>query len=217
MSQPDNISRGLTVQQRQHRNNEEGRYRKPPSNPHYKGPAQIPSREEVYAGNYPKSRKLAIDRSGGKCQFCGLRKASEGHHWAWPDYPSGETVQHHDLTALCISCHELATVLRDWAGRKGANFHDLELDLSDAKNFFEKREIFSYWLFPEEDEKASRSTVSQSTKARTITKPAAEYNLKHPRPKPFPQQPDEKGWPAWFAWPFWIIIGIVIFLFIVNG
>lgn len=56
--------------------------------------------KDVYGPNFQKAKRLAIRRSGGKCQFCGLRKAEEGHHWAWPDYPSDENVQGHDITAL---------------------------------------------------------------------------------------------------------------------
>lgn len=108
--------------------------------------------KDVYGGNYPKARRLAIARSGGKCQFCGLRKAKEGHHWAWPDYPSGEEVQGHDITALCETCHELATMLRDWIERKHADFDQIAKEFRTANNFYEKREAFSYWLFPEEDD-----------------------------------------------------------------
>ena len=108
--------------------------------------------KDVYGGNYPKAKRLAIARSGGKCQFCGLRKASEGHHWAWPDYPTGEEVQGHDITALCKTCHELATMLRDWVERKNADFDEIGKDIRASNSFYEKREAFSYWLFPEEDE-----------------------------------------------------------------
>lgn len=108
--------------------------------------------KDIYGGNYPKAKRLAIARSGGKCQFCGLRKASEGHHWAWPDYPSGEEVQGHDITGLCETCHELATMLRDWVERKHADFDQISEEIKASNNFYEKREAFSYWLFPEEDE-----------------------------------------------------------------
>ena len=108
--------------------------------------------KDVYGGNYQKAKRLAIARSGGKCQFCGLREASDGHHWAWPDYPSGEEVQEHDITALCRTCHELATLLRDWVERKHADFDQIAYEFIMANNFYEKREAFSYWLFPEEDE-----------------------------------------------------------------
>ncbi len=48
-------------------------------------------KKEVYGPNFNKAKKLAIKRSSGKCQFCGLREAREGHHWAW-DYPLDEEV-----------------------------------------------------------------------------------------------------------------------------
>ena len=109
--------------------------------------------EDVYDGNYPKAKRHAFARSSGKCQFCGLRKACEGHHWAWPDYPSGEEVQGHDITALCKTCHELATTFRDWVGRKHADLDQLDKEIAESSNFYEKREAFSYWLFPEEEER----------------------------------------------------------------
>ncbi len=74
-------------------------------------------------------------------------------------------MQGHDLTALCNPCHEFATVLRDWVERKGADFDLLAGDLSVATSFFEKREIFSYWLFPETEEKQSY-TFHGDTQAR---------------------------------------------------
>ena len=114
-----------------------------------------PKKKDVYGPNFQKAKRHSIARSSGKCQLCGLRKAEEGHHWAWPDYPSDEDVQPHDITALCKPCHEFATLLRDWTQRKGANFDVLALDLNNARSFFEKREIFSYWLFPEDQEDQS--------------------------------------------------------------
>ena len=109
----------------------------------------------IYGPNFQKAKRQAIARSGGKCQLCGLRKAEEGHHWAWPNYPSDEKVQGHDITALCKPCHEYASLLRDWVGRKGASLNLLAMDLDNANNFFAKREIFSYWLFPKDEEKTS--------------------------------------------------------------
>ena len=108
---------------------------------------------DAYGGNYPKARRLALARSSGKCQFCGLRKATDGHHWAHPDnYPSGEQVQGHDLTALCKTCHELAGMLRDWVLDKGASMDELAADFRHCNTFIAKREAFSYWLYPEENE-----------------------------------------------------------------
>lgn len=105
--------------------------------------------KDVYGGNFTKAKRFAIARSDGKCQFCGLREASDGHHWAWPDYPSGEEVQGHDITALCKTCHELATMLRDWVGRKDADFDQLGTQIADCDNFYAKRAAFSLWLYPD--------------------------------------------------------------------
>lgn len=113
-------------------------------------------KQDVYGSGFIKAKRLAIKRSGGRCQFCGLRKASEGHHWAW-DYPLDDKVQGHDITALCVTCHELATMLRDWVQRKHASFDEIEEEIRVSSNFYEKREAFSYWLFPEEEEEYGRS------------------------------------------------------------
>lgn len=115
-----------------------------------------------YGGNYPKARRLALARSGGKCQFCGLQQAVEAHHWAYPYYPSGNNVQGHDLTALCKPCHEIATVLRDWVARKDARFDDLAKDLDYCNTFIAKREAISYWLYPDEGQKSESSTYQSS-------------------------------------------------------
>ena len=109
--------------------------------------------KDVYGGNYPKAKSLAFARSSYRCQFCGLQKAREAHHWAHPDkYPSGEMVQGHDLTALCESCHELASMVRDWVLDKGASMDDLLQDLRFCNTYIAKREVFSFWLYPEDDE-----------------------------------------------------------------
>lgn len=108
--------------------------------------------QDAYGGNYPNSKRIAFARSNGKCQFCGMQRAREAHHWAWPNYPSGDNVSHADLTALCKTCHELATVMRDWVARKDANVSDLAYDLDKCNTFIAKREVFSYWLYPEEDQ-----------------------------------------------------------------
>lgn len=122
-------------------------------------------KKEVYGPNFNKAKKLAIKRSSGKCQFCGLREAREGHHWAW-DYPSDEKVQGHDITALCTTCHELATMLRDWVQRKHADFDEIEKEIEASNSFYQKREAFSYWIFPEEEEAASLETPSRNFNAR---------------------------------------------------
>ena len=60
---------------------------------------------------YKTARLDALKRSRGKCQFCGLREATETHHWAL-HYPSDDQVTGDDLTALCPQCHEIATTQR---------------------------------------------------------------------------------------------------------
>lgn len=148
-----------------------------------------PKNKDVYGPNYQKEKRRAIARSSGKCQLCGLRKAEEGHHWAWPTYPSDNEVQGHDITALCKPCHEFATVLRDWTQRKGANFDALARDLERANSFFEKREIFSYWLFPE-DEQQSSVTAYGVTQQRHA--PHHPKSRTHVPPKKRPEQGKQK-------------------------
>ena len=64
-------------------------------------------RNDYYTGeNYVHRRAEAIGRSKGMCQFCGLRKATEAHHYA-SEYPSPEAVTGNDFTALCQPCHNL--------------------------------------------------------------------------------------------------------------
>lgn len=123
-------------------------------------------REDAYSGNYPKARNLALARSNGKCQFCGLRNAEEGHHWAYLNYPSGEKVQGHDLTALCKGCHELATLLRDWIARQNADYTVLIEELEHCRTFIAKREVFSYWLYPDHEHELKTEVDSARYKAR---------------------------------------------------
>lgn len=111
--------------------------------------------QDAYGPNFRKARNLAILRSDKKCQFCGLRRAKEGHHWSWPIYPSDEEVQAHHITALCKPCHELATILRSWAGKGHADLNTLAGALENATNFYGKRKILSCWLFPEGEESMS--------------------------------------------------------------
>ena len=142
-----------------------------------------PGNDSRYSGNYLRARGHAMARSGKKCQFCGLRRAKEGHHWAWPDYPSDEKVQGHDLTALCKPCHELATILRNWAGKGDADFNVLAGALENAANFYEKREILSSWLFPEAAEaqpspKEETSTVEIATPKKSEYVPLKQANTR---------------------------------------
>ena len=158
--------------------------------------------EDVYSGNFPKARRLAFARSGGKCQFCGLRRAVEAHHWAYPLYPSGQNVQGHDLTALCKPCHELATTMRDWVARKHANFTDLAEELEACNTFIAKREAFSYWIYPEEEETRKYDSTTYNA---TSYKP--EYKAaKRRRPS--------------IGCIFWLIVvptGLVMLTYLVNS
>lgn len=63
-------------------------------------------------------------------------------------------MQSHDLTALCESCHELTSMVRDWVLDKGASMDDLMQDLRFCNTYIAKREVFSYWLYPEDDEES---------------------------------------------------------------
>ena len=62
---------------------------------------------DPYGGNFKLARAQAFDRSGGTCQLCGTAQATDAHHWAFVDYPSGEDVRADDLVALCAQCHEV--------------------------------------------------------------------------------------------------------------
>lgn len=161
-------------------------------------------KDDAYGGNFPKAKRLAIARSQGKCQFCGLRKAVEGHHWAWPNYPSGEDVQGHDLTALCKPCHELATVIRDWVERKGANFTDLAEELEACNTFIAKREAFSYWIYPEEEEDKKYDSKTYNTSTYT---PA--YTPKH-KNKTYKAPNKRRKASSCLAWLLWLPIGMAL-------
>lgn len=68
-------------------------------------------RTDAYEGNYSKAKAFAFRRSDSVCQFCGYNKAEHAHHWALK-YPDGDSVRDKDLTALCTTCHHIATSLR---------------------------------------------------------------------------------------------------------
>ena len=66
-----------------------------------------------------KAREEAIKRSEGWCQFCGLEKAEEGHHWrgyAGGDYLPEEKTTADEFIGLCYSCHKIATAIRRRSG-----------------------------------------------------------------------------------------------------
>ena len=69
------------------------------------------ARKVVYGPGYWRARREAFNRSGGWCQFCGLFRAEEAHHWAWR-YPADDKITANDLTALCPPCHWIATLRR---------------------------------------------------------------------------------------------------------
>ena len=150
-----------------------------------------PQNKAVYGPNFQKAKRQAIVRSSGKRQLCGLRKAEEGHHWAWPNYPSDEEVQGHDITVLCTPCHEFATVLRDWTQRKGASFDALAIGLNGANSFFEKREVFSYWLFPENQEDESYTLHAQvESRHAPVSHTATTYKA--------PKKQNSSGCSGWY-------------------
>ena len=68
-------------------------------------------RRDPYGRGYRCARTGAFRRSGGICQLCGRRPAQEAHHWALR-YPDDDAVTAADLTALCRTCHWMATFLR---------------------------------------------------------------------------------------------------------
>ena len=152
----------------------------PSSEPPKQVPAEALLKEDIYGGGYSKARSIAFARSGGRCQFCGLRRAEEAHHWAYNKYPTGNDVQHQHLTALCKSCHIFATILRDWVMRKEASLEVLTASLDGTSSFYEKREVFSYWLFPLNDQKSSRTLHSQIAARTEPTNPQARtFKAKH--------------------------------------
>ena len=76
------------------------------------------SSQSPFDYNHPRyrdARIVAIKRSEGWCQFCGLRRASEAHHWRGylaGEYKPAEETTADELMALCSSCHDIATAIR---------------------------------------------------------------------------------------------------------
>lgn len=169
--------------------------------------AELPDRDEVYKGNYQAARQAAFSRSGYKCQFCGLRPAQEAHHWTYAKYPSGKQVRGNDLTALCIPCHILATVLRDWVMKKDANLDTLAFDLEHTKSFYEKREIFSYWLFPLNDQNSSRTFFGEVSNREPPTNPKARAYKAKQTTKPS----------SCLSWLILVPLGYVLFAILTNS
>ena len=72
-----------------------------------------------------EARAKAFSRSGGVCQFCGNKPATQAHHWRQPLYLEEELTTPDELIALCGDCHAVATQRRQWyAGieRRGKRF-----------------------------------------------------------------------------------------------
>ena len=63
-----------------------------------------------------RARAEAHARSNGTCQLCGWEKSRHAHHWALR-YPDEVDMVGDDLTALCRSCHEMATELRRYMAK----------------------------------------------------------------------------------------------------
>ena len=190
---------------------------------------RTPKDKNVYGGNYPKAKIVAMKRSSGTCQFCGLRRAKDAHHWAWPDYPSGDKVDQSDLTALCKPCHRLVTIIRNWAEKQGnADFNALAGELENANSFYEERKALSAWLFPEIEEspedKSSKSSIQNSNDSPRNTQ-VERYVLiaeDYAPPKtacspnktqaPQPNTPENTTKSTTWIWVFLLIITITIFL-----
>ena len=81
----------------------------------------------IYGLGYLAARPRALARSKGVCQFCGMRDATETHHWA-VNYPSDDEITSDDLTALCRSCHEIATSIRRFT-RSGGSIFEFSAEL----------------------------------------------------------------------------------------
>lgn len=72
--------------------------------------------------HYLAARQGAFMRSGGVCQQCGSAPATDAHHWACR-YPREDETTADDLTALCATCHEVATIIRrhiQYGGQRAA-------------------------------------------------------------------------------------------------
>lgn len=83
----------------------------PPTVPPCAASALAWARNAANGPGYWAARRIAFDRSDGICQFCGLYPAEEAHHWAFR-YPADSDITADDLTALCRSCHWIATLRR---------------------------------------------------------------------------------------------------------
>lgn len=92
-----------------------------------------------YGGNYRRARAGAFKRSGGRCQFCGHKDATDGHHWA-ENYPDGDEVTSFDITALCRTCHQFATEQRRFTLAGGDRFAALSMWKESLSEWITKSE-----------------------------------------------------------------------------
>jgi len=76
-------------------------------------------RKDPYGPCYRAMRPSVLARNDGRCQFCGVDQSEQTHH-ALVDYPDHSDLQEDQLTALCSSCHDLATTIRKWVWRWNA-------------------------------------------------------------------------------------------------
>ena len=127
----------------------------------------MPDRQLLYHHpTYLAARAEAFARSGGVCQVCGRRAATEAHHWAL-SYPEPDKTTSHDLIAVCAACHHLITSARRYE-RHGGSVWSI---LPAFDGALEQCDINSPSL-------ASRP--SSCTTARPDSTPAAPRNWKSP-------------------------------------
>ena len=87
-------------------------------------------KQASYGKGFRVARAEALSRSGGVCQFCGQRPATDGHHWA-EEYPPDSEISGDDLTGLCAICHTVATKMRRHV-RAGGSIFDFVRALTKA-------------------------------------------------------------------------------------
>ena len=91
--------------------------------PYYPNEVEGGTRSEspVYGQRYEEIR-AGIMAGSPMCRFCGWRRATEAHHWRYPDSPDDLTAE--DLTPLCKGCHEIVERFKkfDHTGRPWQHF-----------------------------------------------------------------------------------------------
>ena len=101
-------------------------------------------RTDAYEGNYSKAKAFAFRRSDNVCQFCGYNNAEHAHHWALK-YPDGDSVRDKDLTALCTTCHHIATSLRRLY-KDGTDRKELQTSLDAAYDDRKRWQDLLSWI-----------------------------------------------------------------------